>query len=63
MPEKLDNLLVSGRCISSDRIVYGSVRVMPVCLVTGEAAGTADGLAVKNGVLNFHHAEIAELRA
>lgn len=63
VPEKLDNLLVSGRCISSDRIVYGSVRVMPVCLVTGEAAGTAAGLAVKNGVLNFHHAEIAELRA
>lgn len=63
VPEKLDNLLLSGRCISSDRIVYGSVRVMPVCLVTGEAAGTAAGLAVKSGVLNLHHAEIAELRA
>lgn len=63
VPEKLDNLLLSGRCISSDRIVYGSIRVMPVCLVTGEAAGTAAGLAVKSGVLNLHHADVTELRA
>ena len=42
----LDNLLVAGRCIGSDSIINGSVRVMPVCLVTGEAAGTAAAFAV-----------------
>lgn len=45
-PPGLENLLVAGRCISTDRRVQGSVRVMPVCLSTGEAAGTAAALAV-----------------
>ena len=49
LPKKLDNLLLAGRCISSDRMTYGSVRVMPVCLVTGEAAGTAAAMAAAQG--------------
>lgn len=63
VPRKLDNLLLSGRCISADRIVYGSVRVMPVCLVTGEAAGAAAALAVKSGEINVHYVETGKLRA
>ena len=46
LPRKLENVLVAGRCISTDRLVNGSTRVMPVCLVTGEAAGTAAAIAV-----------------
>jgi hypothetical protein len=49
LPRKLNNVLVAGRCISTDRAVNGSTRVMPVCLVTGEAAGTAAGIAVEQG--------------
>lgn len=49
IPQKLTNVLMAGRCISTDRIVQGSTRVMPVCLVTGEAAGTAAALCVKHG--------------
>jgi hypothetical protein len=49
LPSKLNNVLVAGRCISTDRAVNGSTRVMPVCLVTGEAAGTAAGIAVEQG--------------
>lgn len=41
VPRDLDNVLVAGRCISSDRAANGSLRVMPVCLVTGQASGTA----------------------
>ncbi len=41
VPRDLDNVLAAGRCISSDRPANGSLRVMPVCLVTGQAAGTA----------------------
>lgn len=41
IPKGLDNVLVAGRSISCDRIVQGSVRVMPVCLAMGEAAGMA----------------------
>ncbi len=62
VPEHLDNVLLAGRCISADRIVYGSVRVMPVCLVTGEAAGTAAGLAVRADHRNMHTADVSALR-
>lgn len=41
IPKGMNNLLVAGRSISCDHRVQGSVRVMPVCLVTGQAAGTA----------------------
>jgi len=41
IPKGAHNLLVAGRAISCERIVQGSVRVMPACLVTGQAAGTA----------------------
>jgi hypothetical protein len=41
IPSALDNTLVAGRSISCEQIVQGSVRVMPVCLAMGEAAGMA----------------------
>lgn len=40
-PASLKNVLVAGRSISCEQIVQGSVRVMPVCLAMGEAAGLA----------------------
>ena len=45
-----DNLLVSGRCISTDRKVQGSIRVMPCCFITGQAAGTAAALCAQHDV-------------
>lgn len=44
VPQEIENLLVSGRCISTDRLVQGSIRVMPCCFITGQAAGTAAAL-------------------
>lgn len=44
-PRQLENVLVAGRCLSSDRYVHGSVRVMPGCFITGQAAGMAAALA------------------
>lgn len=46
IPKSLSNLLVAGRSISSDRRINGSVRVMPVCLAMGEAAGLAASMAL-----------------
>lgn len=40
-PKGLDNVLVTGRCVSSDRAINGSIRVMPGCYITGQAAGMA----------------------
>lgn len=46
-PRGFDNLLVAGRCVSTDRIVQSSIRVMPGCFITGQAAGMAAALAVE----------------
>lgn len=40
----IKNLLVAGRPISCDNYIQASVRVMPPCLCTGEAAGIAAAL-------------------
>lgn len=48
IPKGLDNILVAGRCISTDRKMNASTRVMPCCFITGEAAGTAAALSVKD---------------
>ncbi len=46
----LDNVLVAGRCVSSDRYVQGSIRVMPGCFITGQAAGVGAAMAAKAGI-------------
>ena len=48
IPKNADNLLVAGRCISSDHEAQASYRIMPTVCTIGEAAGTAIGLAVKS---------------
>ncbi|MBQ6980132.1 MAG: FAD-dependent oxidoreductase [Clostridia bacterium] len=48
IPKDADNLLVAGRCISSDHEAQASYRIMPTVCTIGEAAGTAISLAVKN---------------
>ncbi len=45
VPQKLDNLLVSGRGISASDMAFGSVRVMGACLAIGEACGYAAAMA------------------
>ena len=50
IPKGSSNLLVAGRCISSDHYAQASYRIMPVVCCIGEAAGTAMALAVKNKV-------------
>jgi len=48
IPRGLENVLVAGRSISCERPVQGSVRVMPVCLTMGEAAGMAAAMAARD---------------
>lgn len=59
-PKNLKNVLVAGRSISTDRSVQGSVRVMAVCICTGEAAGTAAAMALEN--VDVHQVDTDELR-
>ena len=60
-PKGLKNVLTAGRCISTDRAVQGSTRVMPVCLCTGEAAGLAAAMAAK-GSRDVRAVDTKELR-
>ncbi|MBQ2922964.1 MAG: FAD-dependent oxidoreductase [Tyzzerella sp.] len=47
-PAKLSNVLVAGRCVSTDRQMQASIRVMPGCYITGQAAGDAAVLACES---------------
>ena len=61
-PVGIKNLLTAGRCISCDRRILGSVRVMPPAMVTGEAAGTAAAMAAKMSSVDVHSVDTEELR-
>lgn len=47
VPEKLDGVLVAGRCVSSEHEAHASCRVMVFCMGMGEAAGYAAAIAAK----------------
>jgi hypothetical protein len=50
LPQKVENLLAAGRCVASDRIAHASIRSMMCCTVTGQAAGVAAAISVKDEV-------------
>ena len=56
------NLLVVGRCISTDRKVNSAVRVQATCMATGQVAGEAAAFAAKRGC-DVRELPLAELRA
>jgi hypothetical protein len=50
VPIKVENLLVAGRCFSSDPFANDLLNLIPFCVAMGEAAGTAAATAVGDGV-------------
>ena len=48
--QKVDNMIVAGRTIASTHVVNSSLRVMPILMITGQAAGNAAALAIKGNV-------------
>ncbi len=47
--QRVENLLVAGRCIGATHEAIGAVRIMPIATCTGEAAGVAAALASETG--------------
>lgn len=62
LPKQIDNLLAAGRCISTTHEALATTRLTPSCMATGQAAGTAAGLALKHGIRPAD-VDIVELRA
>jgi hypothetical protein len=50
LPESLDGLLVSGRCISATHVAASAGKSMGNCFATGHAAGIAGALATQKGI-------------
>lgn len=47
IPQKIENLIVAGRCISGTHEAHSSYRVMPVSMATGHAAGICSAISSK----------------
>ncbi len=48
MAQKVENLLVAGRCHSATRGAHASTRVTVTAMAMGEAAGCAAALSLRN---------------
>merc|ERR1712088_492684 len=49
VPPSVDNLLVAGRCVAGDKTSHCAMRNMMACTVTGQGAGTAAAVSIKEG--------------
>ena len=49
VPKSLSNVLVAGRALGADRAMQASIRVIPACYITGQAAGAAAALCADKG--------------
>jgi hypothetical protein len=50
VPQKVDRLLVAGRCISATHEAMAAIRVMATCMAMGEAAGRAARMPVRQNI-------------
>ena len=50
LPERVDRLLVAGRCISTTHEALASTRLTPTVMTLGQAAGTAAALGKESSV-------------
>lgn len=59
LPLNVENLIMTGRCISATHEAMASFRVMAICMAMGEAAGIAAAMSIRENVtprkLNVEH--------
>jgi hypothetical protein len=61
IPKGSRNIIVAGRCLSSDRLANSGLRVQASCMGMGQAAGVAATLAAKSGTTPLE-VPLAEIR-
>ena len=50
VPLEVENLLVAGRCVAGDKISHAATRQMVCCIITGQGAGVAAAISLKQNV-------------
>jgi hypothetical protein len=50
IPKKLENLLIGGRPISATHEAHSAIRVQPIAMAIGQAAGTAAAICIREKV-------------
>ena len=61
LPKNVENLLVAGRCVAGDKISHAATRQMVCCIATGQGAGVAAAVSVKDNV-NCRDVDILEVQ-
>ncbi|MDM9559285.1 FAD-dependent oxidoreductase [Bordetella petrii] len=51
IPQRVDGVIVAGRCISGTHEAHSSYRVMPIAMATGQAAGVCAATASRAGIV------------
>ena len=49
VPRGVENLLVAGRCVAGDKVSHAATRSQMCCAVTGQAAGVAAAVSLRDG--------------
>jgi hypothetical protein len=49
VPQGVEQLLVAGRCVAGDKISHAATRNQMCCAVTGQAAGAAAAVSIRDG--------------
>lgn len=62
LPAGSRNLVVAGRCVSSDRLANSALRVQASCMAMGQAAGAMAALSARSG-LDPDELPMAEIRS
>jgi ribulose 1,5-bisphosphate synthetase/thiazole synthase len=62
VPRDVRHLLIAGRCIAGDAISHASIRSMMCCAVTGQGAGVAAAVSIKDDV-DVAEVNVARLQA
>jgi hypothetical protein len=61
VPQKVENLLVAGRCVAGDKVSHAAIRQMCCCIVTGQGAGVAAAISIKNNTTS-RKVDISEIQ-